>query len=1140
MRLLWLTISTVWIAGAIGAEEPHRGVVVECVTKQYSAERAGLQEGDLLVDWHRADTNGQFHSPFDLLYVEIDQGPRGPVTLQGQRRGREQSWIMGPEAWGLRVRPILSDELLREYRQARELETAGEPMEAAQHLRAASAHTDGEEASWILSRAAEILAKGRRWNQCDDAYRAALSRAPADPAAAAISHDLGLIAEGQGDLVRAEAYHRQALSIRQEHAPQSLSVAASLNALARVARQRGTLNHAEELARNALAIEKAIAPESLAVAGTFNELGFIAWKRGDLDKAQEYDQTALRLANKLAPDRSDTALSLNNLGLVSWRRGDLDKAEEYFRAALAMREKLAPGSLDVAGSLNGLGVVAMDRGDLSGAEKYFRASLNIRERLAPGSLEVAANLNNLTIVLWNRGDLAKAEELGRAALTIREKLAPGSLDVAATLSNLGSVCRDRGDLIQAEEYQGAALKIQEELAPQSVDAAISLGNLGLLKRDRGDLNEAERYHRAATKIFERLAPGSEFHAKSLATLGNDAKYRGNLAVADDYYRAALPLLEKLAPGSLDVADILFDRGDVALKRNDLQKAEEFYRAALAIRENLAPGSIEHADALAAIGHIMQRRGNVDTAAELLGQSLDALERQTSELGGSGSLRARFRSEHAGYYRDYINILLARARPDAAFHVVERSRARSLLEMLAERDLVFASDLPSEIRDARKRNAAAYDSMQSDMASLSPDRDAAKIQQGRKRLRELEREREDITERVRLASPHLATLQYPQPVNLEGARQVLDPGTALLSYVVTEEQTVLFVVLPPGKEPGLSVLSIPISRETLRAQVRELRTLIESAGDSNAAVGARLKQLYALLVRPAEPIIESSTRLLLVPDGPLQLVPFAALRRDSGEYLVEWKPLHTALSATVYAELKDRRNHQEAKQLALAAFGDPIYSASAKSRPAHTSEGELRWASERGLILSRLLFSGLEVESIANAVAGRSQKYLGAEATEEHAKALGNDVRYIHFATHGLLDERFPLNSGLALTFPPKWEEGHDNGLLQAWEIFEQLRMDADLVTLSGCNTALGQELDGEGLIGMTRAFQYAGAHSVMASLWSIDDRKTSRLMERFYRELSGGKTKDEALRAAQISLLRSPATARVRYWAAFVLNGDWR
>jgi CHAT domain-containing protein len=146
-----------------------------------------------------------------------------------------------------------------------------------------------------------------------------------------------------------------------------------------------------------------------------------------------------------------------------------------------------------------------------------------------------------------------------------------------------------------------------------------------------------------------------------------------------------------------------------------------------------------------------------------------------------------------------------------------------------------------------------------------------------------------------------------------------------------------------------------------------------------------------------------------------------------------------------------------------------------------------------------------------------------------------------WACHGLLDERFPLNSALALTLPESQAEGQDNGLLQAWEIFESVRLDADLVTLSACDTALGKEMGGEGLVGVTRAFQFAGARSVLASLWSVSDISTARFMKRFYRYLRSGKSKDEALRLAQIDQIQGkPGAAHPFHWAAFELFGDWR
>ena len=167
--------------------------------------------------------------------------------------------------------------------------------------------------------------------------------------------------------------------------------------------------------------------------------------------------------------------------------------------------------------------------------------------------------------------------------------------------------------------------------------------------------------------------------------------------------------------------------------------------------------------------------------------------------------------------------------------------------------------------------------------------------------------------------------------------------------------------------------------------------------------------------------------------------------------------------------------------------------------------------------------------------------------------MGKSARILHFATHGRFDDRIPLNSYLALTIPKDFRKDQDNGLLQAWEIYEDVRLDADLVVLSACESGLGDELDGEGLIGLTRAFQFAGARTVASTLWQVDDRATAELMQRFYRHLRAGMSKDEALRAAQMELIRGPVEMKNRqgrvverdlslpyYWAAFQIIGDWQ
>jgi CHAT domain-containing protein/Tfp pilus assembly protein PilF len=747
-----------------------------------------------------------------------------------------------------------------------------------------------------------------------------------------------------------------------------------------------------------------------------------------------------------------------------------------------------------------------------------------------------------------RGDIAQAEEYDQQVLGIRDKLAPGSIEVAESLNNLGELALYRRDVAKAEEYFLKALVIQDQVAPKSIHVAESLHNLGVASETRGDLAKAETYIRRALAIQEKLLGRLDI-ALSLDSLGEVVWKRGNLTEAQEYLRQALAIQEEVAPGSMDVAESLHNLGGVTKDLGNLSKAEAYFREALAIREKLAAGSTKEAETLHGLASTLLLLGQADQAIAMFERSVSALESQTRRLGGTEAVRSDFRSQYNKYYRDYISALLATEQPERAFHVLERSRARSLLSLMAERDLVFAADLPPDIQRQRKYNAAAYDRIQGEIAKLNPKEHAAEIEQSLARMRELATEREEIAERVKRISPRWAALQYPQPLDLQGTRRALDAGTVLLSYSVGVDQTDLFVVQTNGS-PALSVYTVPIGEMALRNQIKEFRSLIEEVphiyldrirlAANRVALNQRARALYDLLVKPAETQIAASQRLLIAPDGPLHTLPFSALARKEREYLVEWKPLHTIVSATLYAELKKTRIERRNPPLQLAAFGNPRYPRldqnSSSSRSANV---EVAFSVERGLDLTPLPFTKDEVEDIAKLYPNRKQINLGADATEERAKSDSPRARYVHFAVHGFLDELFPLNSGLALTIPQK-ADGHDNGLLQAWEILEQVRLEADLVVLSACQTGLGKELNGEGLIGLTRAFQYAGARTILASLWNVDDLKTAGLMKGVYAQLQTGKSKDQSLRNAQLEMLRFRGSSHPYYWAAFTLIGDWQ
>jgi CHAT domain-containing protein len=298
-----------------------------------------------------------------------------------------------------------------------------------------------------------------------------------------------------------------------------------------------------------------------------------------------------------------------------------------------------------------------------------------------------------------------------------------------------------------------------------------------------------------------------------------------------------------------------------------------------------------------------------------------------------------------------------------------------------------------------------------------------------------------------------------------------------------------------------------------------------------------QKLYELLIAPAAPWIEGADRLLISPDGPLHTLPFAALVRPGEErqFLVDWKPIHTVLSATLYAELRRGRPDLPAGSGALVAFADPLVRSSEGVKATPDDPPLRRYRAG----LPPLPGAREEVRSLAALYGKDALIYTGAAATEKRLEHLPVHPRYLHLACHALLDRRFPLDSALALATPAGEDPG-DNGMLQAWEILERLRLDVDLVTLSACGTGLGREAAGEGLIGLTRAFQYAGARSVLASLWAVSDRSTAALMKGFYTRLRAGVPKDVALAEAQRELLHGHELSHPYSWAAFELNGDWR
>ena len=934
-------------------------------------------------------------------------------------------------------------------------------------------------------------------------------------------------------------------------------------------RRHSQLEQAEDAYEKARKIREELGPR-LALAESLSALGVVTMARWQLDRAEDLHRQAYDIRRELAPNSAQLASSLNGLGLVAATRRDLDTAEDLLERARDLLRHVASNSLEIASSHYGLGLVAIMRGELETAATNFERALEIRLDLAPGEIETARSLLSVSVVSRERGDLERSSRLLGGALEIYERMAPESLDMADCLHNLADVTFRRGDTDSSRHLHLRALEIRRKLAPGRPQVAASLHFLGYLAERRGDLDEALARFQEAAEIWPIELPNSVELANTLTSLGKVVGRQGDPRQAAAHYRQALKIQRQVAPGSLYEAGTLSKLGDAYHAIEDYERAAGFHREALDIRRRRAPDSTIVAQTLRSLGVLLAGRTppESEAASSHFHKALDTLERQLARLGGTSSARSGFRARYYSYYRDALEHELTQHRVDAAFHILERSRAGSLLEQFAERDAVFA-DVPTPLDLRRRELAGKFDRVFSRLAGSS---DPEEIETRQAELQKLRFDASTIEEEIRLASPRLAALRYPQPHDADAARAALDRGTLMLSYSVGEDNTHLFLL---ARDQPLEVHTVAIGEKTLRQHIAGLHETTDQRGWQSRAQNRfqHASLLYDLLLSPAEAAIRQSKRLLIVPDGPLHQLPFAALIRPTGggaerpwQYLVEWKPLHFVLSATVYSELKKARRDHDAEKgggARVAAFGDPQYPEALRSATSRAegsrqpgnfpniADDQVRSAAERGFGFSPLPSSRREVEQIAG-LFPETSVYLGAKATEEQVKAIGKEARILHLAVHGIYDEELPFNSALALSIPEEPSGGHDNGLLQVWEIFERMRLDADLVVLSACDSALGKEMGGEGLIGLTRAFHYAGARSVAATLWKVADRSTTVLMASFYRHLRSGKPKDEALRAAQIELIRGPTevlntdgepevtdASAPYYWGAFQIYGDW-
>lgn len=960
---------------------------------------------------------------------------------------------------------------------------------------------------------------------------------------------MSLIDEGNrllsiGALQEAKQRFGEALALA-EQAGDEASKGVALNQIGQVHYYLGQLAEALECYDEALTISR-------RVGNRFGEgtvLGNMAsgyHRQGDRLNALRLYNEALAVHRQI-DDRAGEGRALSNIAELSRELGRIEDALRFGNEALTIRREVGDRAGE-ASTLHNRGLAHRQLGGLREALECFEEALGIY-RETGDRIGEATTLDALGGIQFGLGRYQEALTYYEDALDIRRQVGhrPGE---ETTLSNMGALYYTLGQAEQALRCYQEALAISRDVGDRT-GQAVTLGNIAKMWSGVGRIDEAARLYEEALSMSREVSHRST-EVATLVNIGELQLGLGHHEQALHRYKEALAICEEMGDRTTRPAILSHIAGwHVTLWQHD--EAVRWFQEALALARNLGDRARE-ADALKGIAGCYHVMGRLQEAEPFYGEAVDLYEAMRGELL-SEDLRAHYLANVLSTYRFYISLLVERCLEERdvtfasrAFDLAERSAARSMAELMADGRLHIRKDadvhLLREEQETIDRLRAAHQTVQ--QLHSTPEQDPDAIAEAESRRNDLEEALRRIQDRIKRSSPRYARHLRPEPIRLKQLQeQRLLGGSALLQYALAPHESYLWIITSVSVE----VVKLPPQPE-IEDKVRQLRDAVV-AGESSYPWGY---ELYRDLVEPAETVYEGQ-RLIIVPDGILHYLPFSLLLTEPPggspfewsalPYLVRRHPIVQSPSATVLATIRqerdERRDLTHANQ--LVAFAPFVLGKNGDGAPRSvTFEAALQ---HTGIQLAPLIFSGPEVEELAN-LFGRHGSVLrtGKDATKAAATAPEvSGCRYVHFSTHGLLDEERPQFSGLVLA-PAEDDDGF-------WRVFEMFnaKLNAELAVLNGCDTGRGKLLRGEGVIGLARAILYAGACAVCISLWPVRNMWAAQLWVRFYEHLLGHPgtgtdppvDKAEALRRAQLDLLdRGDEAAHPHNWAPFVLIGDWK
>ena len=870
-------------------------------------------------------------------------------------------------------------------------------------------------------------------------------------------------------------------------------------------------------------------------------LGLVYWNTGKLQESTDYYTKALALARKVSDKKKEEMCSafLKIYRLYQEGKGfrsskQLNIAIDRFQEAIALSREIKSLDHEVK-CLRQFSALYWDQAEYREFYKLNEVAVKIAISIS-NKKEEGRCLNNLGLYYWKIDNYASALNSYEASLkiAIKEK---NALDQADTLRNMGVIWVFLGNYEKALDYLTKAYNLDQELFDKA-NLAKDYNNIGsafikkgFLSDNKEDFNKALSYFSDSLKLAKE-AKDKKLIIQVLNNIGSAKSHLQLYSEALEYFELALSQAKETNDNN-SLGMLLNNIGIVYSNIGNYEESTRYYQKAIDVALGINGGDIlweaylEIANSLKNQKHYEEAINNYENSIRVIEEiryNSVQEELKASYLGSGKRIDA---------YQNLIDLLATLDIDDnkkehgtEAFNYLEKAKARGFLDSLEVSEVNVSQGVNFKLVNQEKEIMREISQLYTKllMPGLSPE-DKTRITE---QLKTFDEKLDTLKREIRTTSPAYAGLKYPEIITLDEAKRMANAGTAFFAYTLGKDRSYGFVL----RKDDFRIFRAP-ARKVLQDQVAEYRKAISDKDNCDFGLG---RVLFKELVLPG--LTKGTKRIVFVPDDILNLLPFETLVPDDRKegWLVQDYAIAYVPSLSSLRELDIRKKGRRSRpKKDLLAFGDPYYGSNEEDVRGQGPDIFQDFYSNPSVNFFRLKYSGLETRGIASLFkASRTDAFERERATEDRLKSEPlTDYRIIHFAAHGLIDDKKPARSSIILSLD---QDPAEDGFLQMREVFD-LKMNADLVVLSACQTGLGQFIRGEGIEGLSRAFFYAGSSSVLMSLWAVNDQATYQLMERFYRHLRSSENPMNALRRAKLEMIDSKVLSHPYYWAGFILNG---